>query len=91
MMTYHYPDLGSASDWMKQILNQSRALTRFGLLQMSGLFSDQATSLYEPDRLTRLANRAGPVSPVNTLKMSVTNEIATRRYLDNRVWLTGVV
>ena len=38
MMTYHYPDLGSASDWMKQILNQSKALTRFGQLQMSSVF-----------------------------------------------------
>ena len=23
-MTYHYPDLGIASDWLKQIFNQSK-------------------------------------------------------------------
>ena len=28
VMTCHYSDLGSASDWMKQILNQSEALPR---------------------------------------------------------------
>ena len=25
-MTRHYPELGSSSDWLKQILNQSEAL-----------------------------------------------------------------
>ena len=29
LMTRHYPDLVSASDWMKQIFNQSEALPRF--------------------------------------------------------------
>ena len=28
-MTCHYPALGSASDWMKQIFNQSEALPTF--------------------------------------------------------------
>ena len=37
-MTYHYPDLWRAFDWMNQILNQSEALTRFGHLQMSSVF-----------------------------------------------------
>ena len=30
LMTGHCSDLGSASDWMKQIFNQSEALPRFG-------------------------------------------------------------
>ena len=30
LMMRHYPDLGSASDWMKQIINQSGVLPRSG-------------------------------------------------------------
>ena len=30
LMTCHYPDLSSASDWMKQFFNQSEALPRSG-------------------------------------------------------------
>ena len=28
MITHHYPDLGNAYDWLKQIFNQSEALPR---------------------------------------------------------------
>ena len=39
LMTCHYPDLGTAPDWMKQIFNQSEALPRSHWYLNSGLAS----------------------------------------------------
>ena len=37
LMTCHYPDLGNAFDWLKQISPGGKALPRSGLCQVVGM------------------------------------------------------
>ena len=88
MMTYHYPDLWRAFDWMKQILNQSEALTRFRQLQMSSVFWSGYLFTWTWS-IDQVSQPGWPGFSCGHLEKSFISEIATRRYLENQAWLTG--
>ena len=56
-MTCPYKDLGSASDWMKQIFNQSEALTGVSIVPQKS-FCEETTGGVAKCRLFSQANGA---------------------------------